>query len=392
MKLSRFRSLPTLRTGRVASASAGRNHAGRITVRHRGGGHKRSHRTLDWGRKAGSGFLVGFAYDPRRSARLATLVHPTTTSINGLQTANSSYSYILAAAGRQLFQQIEAHTSSKSEFTFSTLPAPGTFAPLSAFEPGDFLHAVEAFPGQGSTFARAAGTFCQVRSVAPSSNSAAPETSSEGSSANSSSNAVFSGFQTGSIVLRLPSGSHRRLPLTARAAVGRVASPALDRFVTTPGRPSDLSIPAESRSPRSPFTAPHALRPSGFHGGKAGRSRWLGRRPTVRGVARNPIDHPHGGSTRGRPSVTPWGRLTKGQPTRPSRPRRPAHRILSPRTNRRALLFFAYPKCLALSGSLLISPPQFATISKPIHFHLDLSREVLLLFLKGQRPPDQHLY
>ena len=137
----------------------------------------------------------------------------------------------------------------------SKLLQPGDFAPFSYFEPGDFIHAVEAFPGQGAVFARAAGSFCQVRSVAQD-------------------NQTRAGSSVQYAKIRLPSGSQRLISLSARATFGVVASTG-----------------ADSKNLR-----------------KAGRSRWLGWRPSVRGVAMNPVDHPHGGgqgkTSGGRPSVT----------------------------------------------------------------------------------------
>jgi large subunit ribosomal protein L2 len=247
MKLSRFSSPFALRTGRNSKQNAGRGNSGRISVRHRGGGHKRLHRSVTWSASF-SGRVVGFFYDSRRSARVAQILS------SAPSTASSSYAFRLAAKGRTLFQDL---TSAPSE----TL-RPGDVALLSRFEPGDFVHAVVDSSSSKATLARAAGSFCQVRSVGSSFSSA-------GSSA--------------SAVLRLPSGSHRLVPFSASATTGRVAA-SEDFYASFQKRGSNRK------------------KPNGL--GKAGRSRWLGRRPTVRGVARNPVDHPHGGTSRGRPSVT----------------------------------------------------------------------------------------
>ncbi len=291
--LSYYRSLPALRTGNGSKAFAGRNSKGRITVRHHGGGHKQALRQIDWNRSTeneNAGLVVGFSYDPRRTARLATILK----SSEKVQT----YGYILAPNGRRLFQTIRRYDRKNGPIEDSSnlrsqkvAPAlnPGDSAPLSHFEAGDFLHAVQAFPNQQPIFARAAGTFCQVRTNV---------TEHAAGSVQSTHSADYT-------TLRLPSGSHRRVASTAYATYGRVA--VSDSFSS-----SEAFARAQSRP------------------GKAGRSRWLGRRPTVRGVARNPVDHPHGGTSRGRPSVTFKSWPTKGQPTR--RPRRPSSsRILTPR-------------------------------------------------------------
>ena len=129
---------------------------------------------------------------------------------------------------------------------------------LANFEFGDFLHNVENIPGKGALFARSAGTYCQV----------------------------LQQNLTNCLRLKLPSGQQRLVPLNSKATLGIVAN------------------------------ENHMLRVIG----KAGRSRWLNKRPSVRGVAMNPVDHPHGGgqgkTKGGRPSVTPWSWPTKGQPTR----------------------------------------------------------------------------
>lgn len=237
MKLTRYRSVLSLRTGQ--KQFGGRNTTGQITVRHRGGGHKQAYRNVDWTRSNPKALVVGFEYDPQRNATLAKLYHST----------NSPYSYILASTGIKLFQEVfsyENHLDSSSQ----KLLQPGDSAPLSFFETGDFLHAVQAFPGQNVVFGRSAGSFCQVRSLA----------------SNDSKNEYAK--------IRLPSGSQRFIKLSASATLGVVAS-------NTSSRPKLY---------------------------KAGQSRWLGRRPSVRGVAINPVDHPHGGgqgkTSGGRPSVT----------------------------------------------------------------------------------------
>lgn len=273
MKLTRFRSVPFLRIGQ--SNSAGRNANGQITVRHRGGGHKQAERLIDWRRRSGQGLVVGYEYDPQRNSNLLKLYHPSARQFD--------YSYIVAPKGVKLFQELnyfenEVSSEIKDDSSTAKLLGAGDAAPLSFFEPGDFVHNVEAFPGQGPRFARAAGTFCQVRSQSSSGDSQAQQNWAK---------------------LRLPSGSQRLFSQGANATLGVVSEAIVNREVVR----------------------------------KAGRSRWLGWRPSVRGVARNPVDHPHGGgegkTSGGRPSVTFKARPTKGQPTRKNK--RKNALILSPR-------------------------------------------------------------
>ena len=231
---------------------------GKIVVRHRGGGHKQANRILDWSRKAGKGIVIGFEYDPKRNVRLAKLYH------KGNAFSKEYFSFILAPAGLKHFQEL---------FTYSTnqINSINLTSTRKLLEPGDFVHAVEAYPTQGSLFARSAGTFCQIRSF----------TQNNYSSNIEKDNKVYNWAK-----IRLPSGSHRLISVNAYATYGHVS--------LTANLNDNLK--------------------------KAGRSRWLGKRPSVRGVARNPIDHPHGGgqgkTSGGRPSVTFKAWPTKGQPTR----------------------------------------------------------------------------
>lgn len=254
MNITNYRSVRSLR--KVQSAFGGRNEQGKITVRHRGGGHKQAYRQIDWNRSHSNGLIVAFEYDPQRNAPLAKLFHAD----------SSTYSYILAPAGINLFQEVFTY---EQKFSVAKLLRTGDSAPISFFEAGDFIHAVEAFPGQGPIFGRSGGTFCQVRSF-------------------EQSDLTFNTIKepTYYAKVRLPSGSLRLISFFARATLGTVSTKVS----------------------------------SDKHLGKAGRTRWLGWRPTVRGVARNPVDHPHGGgqgkTSGGRPSVTFKSWPTKGQPTR----------------------------------------------------------------------------
>ncbi len=178
---------------------------------------------------------------------------------------NYTYYHCIAPKGVKILDKIRTFTQK----TRSVQLRAGDTSILANFEFGDFLHNVEDIPGEKVIFARSAGTFCQVLQHASAEH----------------------------LRLRLPSGSQRLVPVMAKGTFGVVAN------------------------------ENHILQTIG----KAGRSRWLNKRPSVRGVAMNPVDHPHGGgqgkTKGGRPSVTPWSRPTKGQPTR--NPRKRNIRILT---------------------------------------------------------------
>ena len=254
MDLTNYRSLRSFRTN--SKQFGGRNEQGKITVRHRGGGHKQAYRALNWTRSYPRGLIIGYEYDPQRNAPIAKLFHAEA----------KAYSYILAPAGAQVFTELYAYTKATAS---TKLLRTGDSAPLSFFEAGDFIHAVEAFPGQSPVFGRSAGTFCQIRSF-------------------EQNTLVHNPIKARSLYakIRLPSGNQRLISFDARATLGAVST----------------------------------IVPNEKHFKKAGRTRWLGWRPTVRGVAINPVDHPHGGgqgkTSGGRPSVTFKSWPTKGQPTR----------------------------------------------------------------------------
>ena len=219
--------------------SGGRNNHGRITLRWRGGGHKRRLRTVDFKRrKEGVAEVVRLEYDPNRSGFLALIKY-----------ADGELSYILApqrlAAGDKVVAGDRVDVK------------PGNAMPMRNIPVGTIIHNVEMKPGKGGQLARAAGTYAQLV-----------------------------GRDAGYALLRLSSGEVRMVRAECMATIGAVSNP--DR--------QNVSI------------------------GKAGRNRWLGRRPSVRGVAMNPIDHPHGGgegrTSGGRHPVTPWGKGTKGTKTR----------------------------------------------------------------------------
>jgi large subunit ribosomal protein L2 len=226
-------------TGAVKK-KGGRNNAGRITTRHRGGGHKRRYREIDFKRTKDAipAKVAAIEYDPNRSANIALLHY-----------ADGAKSYILAPARLRVGATVESGPRADIK--------PGNALPLQSIPTGTLVHNVELKPGKGGQLARSAGSGVQL--VAK---------------------------DEGYGVLRLPSGEVRRVPLTCRATIGQVGN--VDHENVT--------------------------------GGKAGRSRWRGKRPTVRGSAMNPVDHPHGGgegkSKGGRHPVTPWGVPTLGKRTR----------------------------------------------------------------------------
>jgi large subunit ribosomal protein L2 len=221
------------------SKKAGRNVHGRITTRHRGGGHKRRYRIVDFKRRKDNvpARVHSIEYDPNRSARIALLHY-----------VDGEKRYILAPLRLRVGQTVESGENVDIR--------PGNAMPLRSMPTGTTVHAVELRPGQGAKMVRSAGGSAQL-------------VAKEG----------------GKALLRLPSGEMRRVPEECRATVGQLGN-----------------VTHEIES-----------------GGKAGRSRWKGRRPTVRGTVMNPVDHPHGGGegkNKGSHPVTPWGKPTLGFRTR----------------------------------------------------------------------------
>ena len=223
------------------SSKGGRNNTGRMTVRHRGGGHKRTYRKVDFKRRKYDveGTVERVEYDPNRTAFIALVTY-----------TDGEQAYILAPQRLAAGDKVIASQSSVDV-------KPGNTMPLQAMPVGTIVHNVEMKPGKGGQIARSAGTYVQLV-----------------------------GRDQGMAILRLNSGEQRLVPGGCLATVGAVSNP--DN--------------------------------SNRNDGKAGRSRWLGKRPHVRGVVMNPIDHPHGGgegrSSGGRHPVTPWGKPTKGKRTR----------------------------------------------------------------------------
>ncbi len=222
------------------SKKGGRNSSGRITVRHKGGGHKQHYRKVDFKRnKDGvSAVVERLEYDPNRTAHIALLKY-----------ADGERRYILAPRNVKVGDEL-----------VSGLHVPiraGNALPLRNIPVGAIIHAVEMRPGKGAQIARSAGASAQI-----------------------------AGRDGSYILIKMRSGEMRKILADCRATIGEVGN------------------------------SEHSLKKLG----KAGAKRWKGVRPTVRGVAMNPVDHPHGGgegrTSGGRNPVTPWGVPTKGKKTR----------------------------------------------------------------------------
>ena len=220
--------------------TGGRNHYGRITVRHRGGGHKQHYRLIDFKRNKDGvpGVVERLEYDPNRTAHIALVKY-----------ADGERRYILAAKGMKAGDTVVSGEDAPIKV--------GNALPLRNIPVGTVIHAIELRPGKGAQLARSAGASAQL-----------------------------AGKEGKYVLVRLRSGEMRKVLAECRATIGEVGN------------------------------AEHNLRKLG----KAGAKRWRGIRPTVRGVAMNPVDHPHGGgegrTSGGRHPVTPWGVPTKGKKTR----------------------------------------------------------------------------
>jgi large subunit ribosomal protein L2 len=212
--------------------SSGRNTYGRITSRHRGGGHKRRYRVIDFRRTKDNvpAKVAGIEYDPNRNARIALLHY-----------VDGEKRYILAPVGLAVGDRVESGSGAEIRA--------GNAMALRNIPTGTIVHAVELRPGGGAKMGRSAGTAIQLMSK-----------------------------EANLALVRLPSGEMRQVPLDCRATVGQVGNTEAELVKT----------------------------------GKAGRSRWKGKRPQTRGVAMNPVDHPLGGgegkSSGGRHPTSPWGK------------------------------------------------------------------------------------
>ena len=237
-ELSKDRPLKKLT--RAKKRISGRNNKGRLSIRHRGGGHKKLYRIIDFRRdkKEIPAKVVSLEYDPNRTARIALLAY-----------ADGEKRYILAPNGLAVGSSVVAGENADILV--------GNSLPLKNIPLGTMIHNIELRKGKGGQMARSAGTAAQLLAK-----------------------------ESGYAQIKLPSGETRMVHLECYATIGQVGN----------------------------------LNSENISLGKAGRKRWLGIRPTVRGVAMNPIDHPHGGgegrTSGGRHPVSPWGVPTKGYKTR----------------------------------------------------------------------------
>jgi len=226
-------------------STGGRNAKGRLTVRHKGGGHKRLYRIVDFKRIHDNvpAKVAAIEYDPNRSANIALLHY-----------ADGRKAYIIAPHNLKVGDKVVSGPEADIKV--------GNTLPLKDIPVGTLIHNVELRPGKGGQLARSAGTVAQLMAK-------------EGAYAH----------------VRLPSGEVRLVHVTCRATIGQVSNLDYDNVVL----------------------------------GKAGRSRWLGIRPTVRGSVMNPVDHPHGGGEGRAPigrkyPVSPWGKIAIGGKTRKKKP------------------------------------------------------------------------
>jgi len=221
--------------------SGGRNNYGHITVRFRGGGHKRKYRIIDFKRNKHDvpGTVASIEYDPNRTARIALIKY-----------RDGEWRYILAPEGITVNQEVMA-SRDKVEIV------PGNATQLKNIPSGTMIHNLELKPGRGGQVVRSAGAY-----------------------------AVLSDKESGTALIKMPSGEMRKFQESCFATIGQL------------GNIDNKNIKE----------------------GKAGRTRWMGRRGHTRGSVMNPVDHPHGGgegkSKGGRNPVTPWGKPTLGYKTR----------------------------------------------------------------------------
>jgi len=235
-----WKGKPVKALTRGKSESGGRNNHGHITANHRGGGHKRRLRLVDFKRRKFdvAATVERLEYDPNRSAFIALIKY-----------TDGELAYILAPQRLKAGDQVVSGERVDIK--------PGNAMPLANMPVGTIVHNVELKKGRGGQLSRSAGTYAQLV-----------------------------GKDAGYAQIKLNSGELRLVPAECLATVGAVSNPDQQNIVI----------------------------------GKAGRTRWLGHRPVVRGVAMNPVDHPHGGgegkTSGGRHPVTPWGKPTKGKKTR----------------------------------------------------------------------------
>ena len=246
MSVSTFEEITKKRPERKLTTAlrktGGRNNHGRITSRHRGGGHQRRYRIIDFKRNKYDmlAVIASIEYDPNRSPRIALLEYE-----------DGEKRYIIAPDGLKMGDKVIS--TQHNQIPFKT----GNAMPLGSIPEGLLVHNIELKPGKGAQMARSAGAYARIMAN-----------------------------EAGMITLKLPSGEMRMVSEQCIATIGMVGNKSHESIVI----------------------------------GKAGRTRWLGRRPKVRGVVMNPVDHPHGGgegrTSGGRHPVSPWGMPTKGYRTR----------------------------------------------------------------------------
>ena len=246
MSISTFEEITQKRPERKLTTAlrktGGRNNYGRITSRHRGGGHRRRYRIIDFKRNKYdmSAVIASIEYDPNRSPRIALLEYE-----------DGEKRYIIAPDGLKVGDIVIS--TQNNQIPFKT----GNAMPLRTIPEGLLVHNIELKPGKGAQMARSAGAYARIMAN-----------------------------EAGMITLKLPSGEMRMVSEQCIATIGMVGNKSHESIII----------------------------------GKAGRSRWLGKRPKVRGVVMNPVDHPHGGgegrTSGGRHPVSPWGMPTKGYRTR----------------------------------------------------------------------------
>jgi len=245
--ISKEKPLKALTQG--LTKKSGRNNFGRITSYHRGGGHKRLYRFIDFKRQyyKETAQVLKLEYDPNRSAFIALI-----------QYESGALSYILAPQGLKVSDTVQSiFKIDNNTINIDHSSYIGTSLPLFLIPKGTIIHNIELKPGKGAQLARAAGSFGKI----------------------------IEKYKNGYASVELNSGVIRLISLHCIATLGSVSNKENENIVL----------------------------------GKAGAKRWLNSKPHVRGVAMNPIDHPHGGGegkSKGRPSVSKWGKLTKGKKTR----------------------------------------------------------------------------
>ena len=246
MSISTFEEITQKRPERKLTTAlrktGGRNNHGRITSRHRGGGHRRRYRIIDFKRNKYdmTAVIASIEYDPNRSSRISLLEYE-----------DGEKRYIIAPEGLKVGDKVIS--TQHNQIPFKT----GNAMPLGSIPEGLLVHNIELKPKKGAQIARSAGAYARIMAN-----------------------------EAGMITLKLPSGEIRMVSEQCIATIGMVGNKSHESIVI----------------------------------GKAGRSRWLGKRPKVRGVVMNPVDHPHGGgegrTSGGRHPVSPWGMPTKGYRTR----------------------------------------------------------------------------